>query len=327
MSETSGIERVAVVGAGVIGSGWVARFLARGLEVVVSDPAPGAEDRLRAAIANARPALAALGLDADPARPCFEPDLAAAVAGVDWVQECAPEDEALKRRLLAAIDAAAPADAIIASSSSGLLPSRIQADCGHPERVVIGHPFNPVYLLPLVEVLGGECSAPATVERALAFYRGVGMRPLRVRTEVAGYISDRLQEAIWREALHMVADGSATTGEIDDAIVYGPGLRWAIMGPCLTFHLAGGDQGMRHMLEQFGPALKLPWTRLQAPELTDGLIDAMVAGTEAQAGERSVKELERLRDDCLIAIMRALERYRVGAGAVLAEDAARREAG
>ena len=322
----SEVRKVAVVGTGVIGAGWAARCLARGLEVVAWDPGPEAEAKLRAAVDNAWPAVSKLGLwpGADPARLAFAPSLEAACAEADLVQESAPEREDLKRRLLAQIDAAAPQDAIIASSSSGLLPSRIQADCRHPERVVIGHPFNPVYLLPLVEVLGGERSAPEAVARAMAFYRSIGMHALEVRNEIDGYISDRLQEAVWREILHLVNDGMASTDEVDDAIRYGPGLRWAVMGTCLTFHLAGGSGGMRHMLEQFGPALKLPWTKLEAPELNDTLIERMVEGTARQAEGRSVEALERLRDDCLIAVMQALRGYDIGAGRTLSEDEARR---
>jgi carnitine 3-dehydrogenase len=256
----------------------------------------------------------------------FTPDLKEVAESADFIQENAPENEDLKRRLLAQIDALAPADVIIASSSSGLLPTRIQADCRHPERIVIGHPFNPVYLLPLVEVLGGEKTSAATIADAMAFYERIGMHPLKVRTEVEGYISDRLQEALWREALHMVNEGVATTGEIDDAVIYGPGLRWAFMGTCLTFHLAGGEDGMRHMLEQFGPALELPWTKLKAPALTETLIDRMVEGTQAQAAGRSIRELERLRNDCLVDIMRVLRQHRVGAGQTLARDEARRYA-
>jgi carnitine 3-dehydrogenase len=250
----------------------------------------------------------------------FTADLEALCGRADFIQESAPENEKLKTRLHAQLDAASRPDIIIASSSSGLLPSRIQSECSRPGRVVIGHPFNPVYLLPLVEVLGGERTERPSLDEAAAFYGSLGMYPLRVRTEVPGYISDRLQEALWREALHMVAEGVATTEEIDDAIIYGPGLRWAFMGTCLTFHLAGGDSGMRHMLEQFGPALKLPWTKLEAPELTDELIDRMVSGTRAQAAGRSVDELERLRDNCLIDIMRALARYQHASGATLAAD-------
>ncbi|MEM7170183.1 MAG: L-carnitine dehydrogenase [Pseudomonadota bacterium] len=320
------IRKVGIVGTGVIGAGWAARCLAKGLDVVASDPAPGAEERLRAAVANAWPALAKLGLDAtaDQARLTFDPDVAQAMADVDFVQESAPEREDLKRKVHAAIDASVPADVMIASSSSGLLPSQIQLDCAHPERVLIGHPFNPVYLLPLVECLGGDKTDPDAVQTAMDFYASIGMRPLRVRKEIEGYISDRLQEAIWREALHMVTEGVASTDEIDDSIIYGPGLRWALMGPCLTFHLAGGDVGMKHMLEQFGPALKLPWTKLVAPELTDELIDRMVTGTKAQAGNASVKELEQLRDNCLIGIMQTLRQHDYAAGRVLAAAEASR---
>ena len=294
-----------MIGTGVIGSGWAARALAKGLDVVAWDPAPGAETRLRAAVANAWPALQRLGLakGASRRRLTFTSDLNSAVRDADFVQESSPEDEVLKRSLLADIDRVVRADVVIASSSSGLLPSRLQARCRHPERVLIGHPFNPVYLLPLVEVVAGKHTRAATVKRADAFYRRLGMRPLQVHHEIAGYISDRLQEALWREALHLVADGVATTEEIDSAIVFGPGLRWAFMGTFLAFHLAGGDGGMRHMLEQFGPALKLPWTRLRAPELTNELARRVVSGTKAQANGRSVKELERWRDDQLIRIM------------------------
>ncbi|MEE8274863.1 MAG: 3-hydroxyacyl-CoA dehydrogenase NAD-binding domain-containing protein, partial [Alphaproteobacteria bacterium] len=222
MSETKpgDVRRVAIVGAGVIGSGWAAHFLARGLDVVASDPHPEAQARLASAVDNAWPALERIGLaeGADRARLVFVAELEDAVADVDFVQESAPEDEALKTALLARIDAAARPDAIIASSSSGLLPSRIQAGCARPGRIVIGHPFNPVYILPLVEVLGGEQTEPQAIESAIAFYRATGKRPLHVRVEVPGYISDRLQEALWREALHMVADGVATTEEIDAAI-------------------------------------------------------------------------------------------------------------
>ena len=315
-----------VVGTGVIGAGWAARALARGLDVVAWDPAPDAEDKLRAQIDNAWPALIKLGLDpgADRARLAFANDLESLCARADFIQENAPENEELKRSLHARLSAAAPAHVIVASSSSGLLPSRIQGDSQHPGRVLIGHPFNPVYILPLVEVLGGELTDDSCIEDAKVFYRSLGMHPLHVRTEIDGYISDRLQEALWREALHMVADGVASTGEIDDAIIYGPGLRWAFMGTCLTFHLAGGEAGMRHMLEQFGPALKLPWTKLDAPELTDALIGSLVEGTRAQAGGRSIAELERVRDECLIGIMRTLRPFAIGAGNTIAEDEQRR---
>ncbi|HEY9289299.1 MAG TPA: L-carnitine dehydrogenase [Candidatus Dormibacteraeota bacterium] len=296
---------MAIVGAGVIGSGWAARALAHGLVVVAWDPAEGAEARLRAAIDNAWPAIRRLGLSkgASRRRLRFASNLSDAVQDADFVQESGPEDESLKRRLLAEIDTVAAPGVVIASSSSGLLPSRIQAACEHPERVLIGHPFNPTYLLPLVEVVPGERTNNQAMTRAMRFYKQLGMRPLRLKHEIHGYISDRLQEALWREALHLVADGVATTQEIDDAIVYGPGLRWAFMGTFMAFHLAGGEGGMRHMLEQFGPALKLPWTKLPAPELTRELARRVIDGTGAQADGRSIKELERWRDDRLIRIM------------------------
>ena len=316
---------LAVVGAGVIGAGWAARALAHGLDVAAWDVAPDWQAKLEAAVANAWPALAELGLfpGASQNRLRCASSLEDACANADFVQESAPERLEAKQRVLAAIDAAAPPFTVIASSTSGLLPTDLQADCRHPQRIVVGHPFNPVYLLPLVEVLGGERTTAAHVDRACTFYADLGMHPLRVRKEVPGFLSDRLQEALWREALHLVNEDAASTEELDAAIVYGPGLRWAFMGTCLAFHMAGGDQGMQHFMAQFGPALKLPWTKLEAPELTPALIDKMAEGTERQAAGRTVKALEQQRDQCLIAIMRALRTFEVGAGATLAAHEAR----
>ena len=249
-----------VVGTGVIGSGWAVRALSRGIDVVAWDPAPGAEDRLLQAIGRAWPSVRRLGLypGAAPDRIRFAGTPEEVCRAADFIQESAPEDEDLKRTLLARLDATAPPETIIASSSSGLLPSRIASDCAHPDRVLIGHPFNPVYLLPLCEVVGGAETSAGAVERAAAVYDFLDMYPLVVRREVPGYLSDRLQEALWRETLHLVNDGIATTAELDDAIIYGPGLRWAGMGTNLTFHLAGGREGMQHMLEQFGPCPRAP---------------------------------------------------------------------
>jgi carnitine 3-dehydrogenase len=310
------IRTVGLIGTGVIGAGWAARCLAHGHDVIAWDPGHDAEAVLRAKLANAWPALTRQGLaeGASMDRLRFAATCEEAAAGADFIQESAPEVEALKRSLLARVDAASRPDVLIASSSSGLLPTEFQRECARPERVLVGHPFNPVYLLPLVEVLGGDATAPASLDSATIFYRSIGMRPLRVRTEIPGYISDRLQEALWREILHMVAEGVATTDEIDDAIRFGPGLRWSFMGTCLIFHMAGGDAGMRHMLEQFGPALKLPWTKLEAPELTHELIDRMVAGTMAQAAGRSVADLERYRDDALISVMETLAQVKARHG-------------
>jgi len=298
----------AALGTGVIGAGWIARALARGLTVRAWDPAPGAEAALRTRLANAWPALEAQGLApaASLERLSFHTDLDAAVASADVIQESAPERLELKRELHAQVSRAARPDALICSSTSGLLPSDFYAEALHPERCLVGHPFNPVYLLPLVEVVGGSQTSAANLKRAEAFYRELGMRPLRVRKEVPGFIADRLLEALWREALHLVNDGVATTGEIDDAIRYGAGLRWSFMGTFLTYTLAGGPAGMRHFMQQFGPALKLPWTYLEAPELTDSLIDAVVEGTQAQQGDLELAALERYRDDCLLAVQAAI---------------------
>ena len=302
------IRTFAAIGAGVIGSGWVARALAHGLDVVAWDPAPGAEKQLRDNVANAWPALERVGLAAGASqdRLKFVSTIEECVAHADFIQESAPEREELKLALHEQISRAAKPEAIIGSSTSGLLPSDFYARAVRPERCVVGHPFNPVYLLPLVEVLGGERTAPDAIEAAVRIYRSLGMRPLRVRKEVPGFIADRLLEALWREALHLVNEGVATTGEIDDAIRFGAGIRWSFMGTFLTYTLAGGDAGMRHFMQQFGPALELPWTRLVAPRLTDELIDRVVDGTAEQVGPRSIKALERYRDDCITSVLAAI---------------------
>ena len=318
-------KTIGLVGTGVIGSGWAVRVLARGYDLAAWDPAEGAEDRLRQAIERAWPAVTELGLfpGADPNRVRWADSPEEAAETADWVQESAPEDESLKRTLLSRLDSAASSPTVIASSSSGLLPSRLAEGLQHPERLLIGHPFNPVYLLPLVEVVAGQATSPETVAAAVEHYDDLVMHPLVVRNEIEGYLSDRLQEALWREVLHLVNDGVATTAELDDAVVYGPGLRWAAMGTNLTFHLAGGDGGMRYMLSQFGPALKLPWTHVEAPELTEELVEAMAAGTEAQAGGRTVAELEHQRDQSLLGVMRALSSSGIGAGRLITERDAR----
>jgi carnitine 3-dehydrogenase len=244
------------------------------------------------------------------------PEEAARDAG--FVQESVPEREALKRDLIAAAGSVTPAGVVIASSTSGLLPSRLQAGVPHPERVVVGHPFHPVYLLPLVEVVGGSATSGAAVDRATDVYRSVGMHPLVLSTEIDGFVADRLLEALWREALWLVHDGVATVAEIDDAIRFGAGLRWSFMGTFLTYRIAGGEAGMRHFMAQFGPALQWPWTKLvDVPELTDDLLDRLVAQSDAQAAGRSVRELEAERDACLVAVLQALRSVGVGAGVVV----------
>lgn len=316
---------IGVVGTGVIGAGWAVRALARGHAVVAWDPDPTAEVRLREFVGRAWASATRLGLfpGADQENITFAQSAADLAGRVDWIQESAPEREDLKRGLINDLAAAAPPDTVIASSSSGLLPSRLQEGCVHPERVIIGHPFNPVYLLPLVEIVAGSQTSQETVDAAVVHYDDLVMHPLVVETEIEGYLSDRLQEAVWREILHLVKDGVATTAQLDDAITYGPGLRWAGMGTNLTFHLAGGEQGMRHMLQQFGPALELPWTKLVAPELTDDLVEAMADGCLEQADGRSIADLEALRDDYVINVMRALRPLDLGAGRLVAEREAR----
>ncbi|MEV6645689.1 3-hydroxyacyl-CoA dehydrogenase NAD-binding domain-containing protein [Amycolatopsis sp. NPDC051371] len=307
-------ETVACVGAGVIGGGWVAHFLARGFRVHAWDPAPDAEAKLRRLVDAAWPALTSLGLADGASRDnlVVAATLAEAVADATFVQESAPEDLPLKQKLLAEIDAVTPAGIVIASSTSGYGMTEMQADAATPGRLVVGHPFNPPYLIPLVEVVGGERTEAWAVERAADFYRRVGKSVITMDREVPGFIANRLQEALWREALHMVAHGEATVEQIDTAITDGPGLRWPVQGPMLTFHLAGGEGGMAHMLDHFGPSLKSPWTRLDAPELTTELRDAVVAGCEAEAGERTIADLVAERDRAIIAIQRAVGEARNG---------------
>lgn len=304
------VRTVACVGAGVIGGGWAAYFLARGYRVVAWDPAPDAEDRLRHLVRRAWPALTELGLapGADPEALEVTPDLAAACARADFVQESAPEVLDLKRSLLADIDAATPGHVVVSSSTSGFGMSQMQDLCANPGRTVVGHPFNPPYLIPLVEVVGGADTSPDVVAWAGDFYRHAGKSVITMDREVPGFIANRLQEALWREALHMVAAGEATVEQIDLSITDGPGLRWPVQGPMLTFHLAGGPGGMAHMLDHFGPSLLEPWTRLAAADLTPELRDAVVAGCERAAGSRTMDELVAERDRGVIAVLRALGR-------------------
>jgi len=314
-------QSVALLGGGVIGAGWAARFVLNGCDVRLYDPAPEAGVRALGVLADARKAFEQLTLA--PLPPEGElwivRSVEDAVAGVDLVQESAPERVGLKRGLLAEADRAAPPEALFCSSTSGLRPSELQAEMARPERFCVAHPFNPVYLLPLVELCAGEWTAPETVERAAELFRSVGMQPLVVRSEIDGFIADRLLEALWREALWLVNDGVATVEEVDDAIRYGAGLRWAFMGTFLTYRIAGGEQGMRHFLRQFGPALEWPWTHLtDVPELTDELVETIAAQSDEQTNGVPARELERLRDQVLVRILQALRAEETGAGATLA---------
>ena len=313
------VRTLGLLGTGVIGGGWAARALHFGVDVIATDVKPEMEDWIRGAVANAEPALARLTFAPLPPKGTlsFTTDALEMARAADLIQENIPEQLALKQRVLAEVSRHAAPDVIIASSTSGLTPTDLQRDMVAPERFCVAHPFNPVYLLPLVELVPGAKTAPATIEAAAQFFTYIGMHALRVRREVPGHLTDRLQEAMWREILHMVNEDVATTGELDESIIYGPGLRWAAMGMNLIYHLAGGETGMRHMLAQFGPALKWPWTKLEAPELTETLIDRMVEGTQQQAAGRSIRELERLRDNYLVAIQQVLRQFDIGAGSTL----------
>jgi carnitine 3-dehydrogenase len=324
---TPAVRTVGIAGTGLIGAGWAARLLIRGFDVVTYDVTPAAEAKLKAAIDIAWPAMRKL-LHPAPAKLgklTFTTDLQEMAAKADLVHEAAPEREELKIKLIKEIDRYAGSDVIIASSSSGFLPTRLQSECRRPERVIIGHPFNPVYLLPLVETVPGKETSEKTMDRAREYFELIGMHVLRLKREIEGYICDRLQEALWREALHILNKDIGTTGDIDDSIVYSAGLRWAFMGSCLTYHLAGGPGGMRDFIKQFDPTLELPWTDLKFPKWNEALERRLVEGCEAQAGGRSVAEIEAKRDDVLVDMMRLFKKHKIGAGVVLArEERARR---
>ncbi|UVI37715.1 3-hydroxyacyl-CoA dehydrogenase NAD-binding domain-containing protein [Brevibacterium spongiae] len=304
--EFASIGTVTCVGAGTIGGGWAAYFLAQGFRVKIWDPAPDAAEKFARLLDAAWPALAELDMvpGADRNAWSVHTDLAEAVAGTGFVQESAPEDLSLKRGLLSQIDAVCAPHVVIGSSTSGYSMTDMATEAAHPERLVVGHPFNPPYLIPLVEVVGGEQSSMAAVDWAADFYTHIGKSVIRMDREVPGFIANRLQEAQWREALYMVEQGEATVEQIDRSITDGPGLRWPFQGPMLTFHLAGGEGGMAHMLDHFGPSLKSPWTRLTAPELSQSLRDDVVAGCEVEAGPRTIADLVAARDTGIIALRR-----------------------
>lgn len=300
------ISRVAVIGAGTIGASWAANFLAAGLDVAAWDPAPEGEAFLRRFVDRAWPALERLGAvrpGADRARLSFHAKAQSAVEGAQFVQESGPEREELKIALFAELDRALPPESIIASSSSGLLVSRLQSGCTHPGRCVLGHPFNPPHLIPLVEVVGGAKTEPETIARTLAFYEAVGKRPIHIRKEVRGHVANRLQAALWREAVHLVVEGVASVADVDAAIAYGPGLRWALMGPHLTFHLAGGEGGMAHFMAHLTPAMQSWMDDLGAPRLTPDVQRQIVDGVIEEAAGRDIATLARWRDEKLVEIL------------------------
>jgi carnitine 3-dehydrogenase / betainyl-CoA thioesterase len=313
-------KTAAIIGTGVIGAGWAARFLLNGWNVTIFDPDPEAERKTDAVLQNARHACPMLYDTALPPEGTLThcATISEAVSDADWIQESVPERLALKRKVFQTIQEHCRADAVIASSTSGFKPSEVQGCATRPDQIVVAHPFNPVYLLPLVELVATEKNPPALVDRAADILSGLGMFPLRVRAEIDAHIADRFLEAVWREALWMIKDGIATTEEIDNAIRYGFGLRWAQMGLFETYRIAGGEAGMRHFIEQFGPCLSWPWTKLMdVPELTPELIDRIAAQSDAQSGALTIRELERKRDDNLVAILRALKGRDAGAGALI----------
>ena len=299
---------IGVVGTGVIGASWAAHFLAHGHDVVATDPAPGAEDRLRADVAAHWPVLQPVE-GASPERLTFTTDPAEAVAAADFVQENGPEREDVKHALYAVLDEAARPEVVLASSSSGMLPSVIARGCPrHPERVVIGHPFNPPHLIPLVEVVPGEKTSEDAVERALAFYAAVGKKPIRLRQEVPGHVANRLQAALWQEAYSLVERGVATVADIDAAIANGPGLRWAVLGPFVNQHLSGGPGGLAHVLEHLGPPTEAWWRDLGQVTLTPELNAKLVSGVDDELAGTDPAELVARRDAVLTSLLAAKAR-------------------
>jgi 3-hydroxyacyl-CoA dehydrogenase len=300
----SNITKVTVVGAGVIGTSWAAYLLARGLQVTVTDPAPGAEARLLASLATLWPSLQPEP-DASPEALRFEPELEAALHSAHFVQENGPEREDLKTDLFRRMDAALPPQVILASSSSGLVMSRVQSACRHPERVVLGHPFNPPHLIPLVEVLGGALTSPEVIERTMAFYASIGKRPIRLHKEVPGHVANRLQAALWREAFSLVEQGVATVADIDAAIANGPGLRWALLGPFANLHLSGGPGGLTHLLDHLGPAIDGWWQDLGTPSMTPELKATVVQQLQHAAPQADWAAVAQARDALLTDLLAA----------------------
>jgi carnitine 3-dehydrogenase len=318
-------QSAAIIGGGVIGGGWAARFLLMGWDVRVFDPDPDAKRKIAEVLDNARRSLPGLSdVDLPPEGALtFHDTIAAAVDGVTWIQESVPERLDVKHKVYQSLQDHCPVDAIIGSSTSGFKPSELQDGATRPAQIVVTHPFNPVYLLPLIELVPTHANPPEMVDRAKAILTEIGMYPLHVRAEIDAHIADRFLEAVWREALWLIKDGIATTQEIDDAIRYGFGLRWAQMGLFETYRIAGGEAGMRHFIEQFGPCLSWPWTKLMdVPELTTELIDKIADQSDAQSGHMTIRELERTRDNNLVVILRGLKTQDFGAGALLnAQDA------
>src|SRR3954451_24666610 len=301
MSFNKPIHRIAIVGTGVIGASWAAQYLARGFDVVATDPAPNAEANLRKYVDDARPSLTTIGLSPDSSRERlkFTADMKAALSEADFVQENAPERPDFKIKLYAEMDAATPPDSIIASSSSGITPSVMQSACTRPERVLVGHPFNPPHIIPLVEVVGGAKTAPAAVERASAFYASIGKKPIRLHKEMPGHVANRLQAALYREVMYLIQQGVLSVTDADDAVSWGPGLRWGVMGPSLQWHLGGGAGGIRHFMDHLMDPLTGMMNDLQMPDVTPALKQTVVDGVLEDAGAHSVDDLAQAENEVL----------------------------
>ena len=305
------IKKIAVIGTGVIGSGWIVRFLAHNKKVIAYDKDIRLKKKIIKEIKRTWPYVRKLFNKKKLKLKNFKyvTSIQEALKEADFIQECAPENYKLKTKLMEIIGKYSKPNIIISSSSSGLLPSKIYSKCKNPSRTIIAHPFNPVYMLPGVEIVPGKRTKKNFLKKAYKFYKSISMNPIMIKKELPGYLSDRLQEALWREALHIVNEGYASTEDLDRAIEDGPGMRWSLMGTFLTFHLAGGNAGMKHMLEQFGPALKLPWTKLKAPKLSNKLSNRVITGTRKQARGKSVAEISKIRDEYLLNLQKMRKKY------------------
>jgi carnitine 3-dehydrogenase len=299
------IRRVAIVGTGVIGASWAAQYLARGLDVVATDPAPGAEAKLRKYVDEAWGTLTAIGLapGATRERLTFTADMKAALSQADLVQENGPERPDFKMKLFADMDDATPPDSLIASSSSGITPSVMQSKCKRPERILVGHPFNPPHIIPLVEVVGGAKTSPEALAQAMKFYASIGKKPILVRKEMPGHVANRLQLALYREVLYLVEQDVVSVADADDAVSWGPGLRWGVMGPTLQYHVGGGAGGIKHFLEGVFAGLTPVFKSLGDPAITQELKDKIAEGALKEAGPRSVEQLSDHENEVLVGLL------------------------
>jgi 3-hydroxyacyl-CoA dehydrogenase len=306
MSFSKPIRRIAIVGTGVIGASWAAQYLARGFDVVASDPGPNAEENLRKYVDDAWKQLTVIGLSPDASRDRlrFVSSMQDALANADFVQENGPERPDFKIKLFADMDAAAPLDSIIASSSSGITPSVMQSNCKHPERVLVGHPFNPPHIIPLVEVVGGAKTSPEAIQRAIAFYTSIGKKPILLHKELPGHVANRLQAALYREVMYLIQQGVLSVADADDAVSYGPGLRWGVMGPSLQWHLGGGTGGIKHFTDHLMDPMATLFKALGTPDVTPELKKTIADGVLQEAGNRSVEQLAEEENGLLVGLIR-----------------------